>query len=46
MLCGWEGNRKSGVIVLAMQGVKDSSCLSTDWLNGLRQGDEHLSTPE
>jgi len=36
MLCGWEGNRRSGVAP-AMRG------LSTYGLNGLCVGDEHLA---
>jgi len=38
MLCGWEGNRRSGV-TLAMRHIL--SGISTYGLNGLRKGDEH-----
>ena len=38
MLCGWEGNRRSGV-ALAMR--HRLSSISTNGLNGLRKGDEH-----
>jgi len=38
MLCGWEGNRMSGVAVAMHHRL---SGLSTYGLNGQRMGDEH-----
>jgi len=37
-LCGWEGNRRSGVAPAVRHGL---SGLSTYWFKRLRKGDEH-----
>ena len=39
-LCGWEGNRRSGVALAMHHGL---SGLSTYGLNGHGKGDEHLA---
>ena len=40
MLCGWEGNRRSGVAPAMRHRLRG---LSTYGLNGLCVGDEHLA---